>query len=226
MIFGALPKPPRFLEHGEVLTLHESAIDQFGGSYGVRDEGLLDAALSMPKQAFGGEFAHAVPFGMAAAYAFHICKNHPFIDGNKRTALATTVVFLHMNGWVLDIPDIAAADQILACAEGKLDKNGLIDWVSANSRPRPSLELRDFFNTLSPTDVHNMATRVIASGRESEAQATMDETFQAIEVARAFNEAAHQAKTSGDDNAYISYNAMTVLLVAIYRLAEDMGYEW
>lgn len=226
MTFGVLAKPPRFLDLSEVVTLHESAIDQFGGSHGIRDEGLLDAALGMPRQAFGGEFAHPIPFGMAAAYAFHICKNHPFVDGNKRTALAAMVVFLHVNGWVLDVPDLAAADQILACAEGKLDKQGLADWIGTNCRPRPSLELRDFFSLLSPTDVHEMAGRVIASGSEAEAQATMDEAFLAIEVARAYHEQAQHAKATGDDRAYTSWNAMTVLLVAIYRLAEDMGYEW
>lgn len=226
MIVGVLPKPPRFLELSEVITLHESAVDQFGGSHGVRDQGLLDAAVSMPRQAFGGEFAHAVPFGMAAAYAFHICKNHPFIDGNKRAALAAMVVFLHVNGWVLDVPDLAAGEKILACAEGMLDKDALAEWIGSNCRPRPTLELRDFFSALSPTDVHKMASRVIASSSEVEAQATMDEAFQAIEVARVYNEAARQAKESEDDIAYISYNAMTVLLVAMYRIAEDMGYEW
>lgn len=106
MIVGVLPKPPRFLEIDEVLTLQESAVDEYGGTYGVRELGLLEAAVNMPRQAIDGAFTHEIPFGMAAAYAFHICKNHPFVDGNKRTALAVCIVFLRLNGWELHVPDL------------------------------------------------------------------------------------------------------------------------
>ncbi|MDQ7012628.1 MAG: Fic family protein [Planctomycetota bacterium] len=69
------------------------AVAQYGGDPGLRDRGLLESALAQPRQAFGGEFAHTYPFGMAAAYAFHIAKNHPFIDGNKRAALMCAGAF-------------------------------------------------------------------------------------------------------------------------------------
>lgn len=101
MIAGYLSREPRFLSTLEVLTLHETAIDIFGGTTGVRDLGLLESAIAMPRQSFGGTYAHAFPFGMAAAYLFHICANHPFLDGNKRTAFSTTVAFLRLNDWNL-----------------------------------------------------------------------------------------------------------------------------
>lgn len=125
MIVGVLPKPPRFLELAEVLTLHEAGIEEFGGKPGVRDQGLLESAIAVPRQTVAEEFAHSIPFGMAAAYAFHLCKNHPFHDGNKRAALAAMVVFLRLNGWELNVPDFEAADRILAVAQGSLGKDSL-----------------------------------------------------------------------------------------------------
>jgi death-on-curing protein len=68
---------------------------------GIRGASLLDAALAMPRQGFGGQFVHEFPFEMAAAYIFHLCANHPFVDGNKRIALSACIVFLRMNGWNL-----------------------------------------------------------------------------------------------------------------------------
>jgi death-on-curing protein len=72
VIRGALNREPRFLTTDEVLTLHETAVDEHGGSYGVRERGLLESALAMPRQGFGGSYAHDYPFAMAAAHAFHI----------------------------------------------------------------------------------------------------------------------------------------------------------
>lgn len=99
MIRGFLSGEPRFLSTDEVLTLHETGIDAFGGSLGVRDAGLLDSALATPRQGFGGQFVHEFPFEMAAAYLFHLCANHPFIDGNKRVALAASITFFE-NEWL------------------------------------------------------------------------------------------------------------------------------
>ena len=92
-----------FLTLAEAVEIHFDQIKRYGGQCGIRDMGLLESSLAMPEAAFGGEFLHRSIFEMAAAYAFHICRNHPFVDGNKRTALACTLVFLELNG--LSLPD-------------------------------------------------------------------------------------------------------------------------
>ncbi len=75
-----------FIPKKIILFLHDQLIKQYGGSYGIRDETLLDSALEQPKMTFGSCFLHNSIFKMAAAYGFHLCKNQPFIDGNKRIA--------------------------------------------------------------------------------------------------------------------------------------------
>jgi death-on-curing protein len=75
--------PPRFLSVDDVMTLHRIAIEDQGGDPALRDRGLLESAMAMPQQQFGGAYLHDSIPAMAAAYAFHVCKNHPFADGNK-----------------------------------------------------------------------------------------------------------------------------------------------
>jgi death-on-curing protein len=82
----------------EVLLILQDQIRRYGGAYGVRDPGLLSSALAMPSASFEGKYLHKDMYEQAAAYAFHICQNHPFMDGNKRTALASALVFLSLNG--------------------------------------------------------------------------------------------------------------------------------
>jgi len=86
-----------FLTLAEVVEIHADQIKRYGGSDGVRDMSLLSSAVAMPYASFSGSFLHADIYEMAAAYAFHICQNHPFVDGNKRMALAAALVFLEMN---------------------------------------------------------------------------------------------------------------------------------
>ena len=88
---------PVFLDVDDVLLIHEDQLAVYGGSAGVRDAGLLESAVAMPRATAGGELAHEDLFAMAAAYAFHVAQNQPFLDGNKRTALATCLVFLSEN---------------------------------------------------------------------------------------------------------------------------------
>jgi len=88
---------PRFLSVQRVLALHSLQLKLFGGSEGVRDQSLLESAIAMPATSFGGQYVHADLAEMAAAYLFHLNKNHPFIDGNKRTATAAALVFLKLN---------------------------------------------------------------------------------------------------------------------------------
>jgi death-on-curing protein len=88
----------RFITLAESLIIYENQIREYGGQFGIRDIYLLISALSVVQSTYEGEYLHKDIFEMAGAYAFHICQNHPFIDGNKRTALATALVFLDING--------------------------------------------------------------------------------------------------------------------------------
>src|SRR5690348_12887535 len=88
----------RFLPEAIIMAIHDDQIRLYGGSYGVRDASALDAALHMPQAQFDGEFLHPTVFHMAAAYGFHLCQNHAFIDGNKRTAGMAMFTFLLLNG--------------------------------------------------------------------------------------------------------------------------------
>lgn len=116
---------PDFLDLEDILLLHEEQLAQFGGGAGIRDLGALDAATAMPRATLDGRFLHGGLFEMAAAYAFHIAQNHPFIDGNKRTALAAALVFLDLNGVVLPDPEGQLYEAMLAVAQGRLGKEGL-----------------------------------------------------------------------------------------------------
>ena len=93
---------PLFLTLDEVLEIHAQQIELYGGSDGVRDPAGLESVVATDMASFGGEFLHSSLPSMAAAYLFHICQNHPFVDGNKRTALATCLVFLSENDLLPD----------------------------------------------------------------------------------------------------------------------------
>jgi death-on-curing protein len=97
-------KRPEHLTLAEVLEIHSELVDQHGGSGEVRDLGLLESALTVPQVSFDGAPLHASIITMAAAYAFHISQNQPFMDGNKRAALGAALVFLEMNGVVVNDP--------------------------------------------------------------------------------------------------------------------------
>jgi death-on-curing protein len=111
---------PVFLSLDEVLSLHDDQVRLFGGAGGVRDMGLLASALAVPESSFDGHFLHEDIFHMAAAYAFHITENHPFVDGNKRTAL----VFLDLNGWLVLDPAGRLYEAMVALSSHGLDKGG------------------------------------------------------------------------------------------------------
>lgn len=91
----------KFISKESILKIHKVMIDTFGGSHGVRDESLLDSAIYMPESGFCGILFHQSLFDKASAYLYHLAKNHPFIDGNKRIALACTETFLRVNGYKL-----------------------------------------------------------------------------------------------------------------------------
>ena len=111
-----------FLTLDEVLSLHEEQIRLFGGSDGVRDAGLLQSAMGNVEATFGGAFLHETRFEMAAAYLYGICRNHPFVDGNKRTAVATALTFLDMNGIEVNADEDEFYDLVIGVAEGRVSK--------------------------------------------------------------------------------------------------------
>ncbi|HJT15811.1 MAG TPA: type II toxin-antitoxin system death-on-curing family toxin [Thermoanaerobaculia bacterium] len=113
---------PNFLTLEEILAIHEDRVRKYGGSSGVRDLGLLESAIGTVTATFGGEFLHQSIFEMAAAYLFHICKNHPFIDGNKRTALACSLAFLRLNRVRVRAKGDALYELVMAVAEGRATK--------------------------------------------------------------------------------------------------------
>ena len=116
-------KDPLFLSLVEVVEIHKNQIELYGGDHGIRDLHLLQSALAQPAASFGGEWLHRDIHEMASAYAFHICQNHPFFDGNKRTALACTLVFLELNGISLMDPNEELYAAMMGIATGKLDKS-------------------------------------------------------------------------------------------------------
>jgi death on curing protein len=95
-----------------VREIHAEVIKQFGGANGVRDENLLTSAVLTPQTSFGGKSPYADVVEIAAAYLFYICKNHPFVDGNKRTAMMAAIVFLRLNG-IEPLPDSAEWERLM-----------------------------------------------------------------------------------------------------------------
>ncbi|MBW6469330.1 MAG: type II toxin-antitoxin system death-on-curing family toxin [Anaerosomatales bacterium] len=124
-----------FLDVGQVLTIHTVQVRRHGGSAGVRDPGMLESAVEMPRAGFGDQYLHEDLFEMAAAYAFHIVMNHPFVDGNKRTGFHAAAVFLDLNGWRLDLDDDTAYDLVIGVCEGTVTKKGLAEALRSGSAP-------------------------------------------------------------------------------------------
>ncbi len=116
-------RAPVFLTLAEVIKIHADQIQRYGGGEGIRDIDLLSSAVAMPYASFSDQFLHADIFEMAAAYVFHLSQNHPFVDGNKRTALASALVFLEMNGNTIDDPNDMLYDAMITLATGKVGKN-------------------------------------------------------------------------------------------------------
>jgi death-on-curing protein len=126
---------PEFLELEDVFELHADSIARYGGDPGVRDRGLIESAVAVPRQSFGGEYLHTTLCEMAAAYAFHIAESQGFVDGNKRAGLAAATAFLAMNGYDL----IERADRLysamIAISARTLDKRGLAEVFEGSSQP-------------------------------------------------------------------------------------------
>ena len=117
------------LSKRQVLLLHEQLVAETGGSAGVRDEGLLESALSAPFQGFGGVDAYPSIQQKAARLGYGLVKNHPFVDGNKRIGAHAMLVFLALNGIELEYTQRELADIILQVAAGEADYNALFYWL-------------------------------------------------------------------------------------------------
>ena len=125
---------PLFLTLDEVLAIHEDRIRKYGGSGGLRDIGLLQSAMGSAEATFGGVFLHETTFEMAAAYLFGICRNHPFIDGNKRTALAVALAFLGLNGVRIRAGEDELYDLVIGVAEGRVSKSAVAVFLDEHAR--------------------------------------------------------------------------------------------
>ena len=125
----------RWLSLEEVLVIHERQLGRFGGAPGIRDQGMLESALSRPRNKWEYERAEIVDLG--AAYAFGIARNHPLVDGNKRVAFLTMAAFLRLNGVQFAPSPEAATAATLALAAGEIDEAAFARWIADNISARP-----------------------------------------------------------------------------------------
>ncbi len=124
----------RWVPEAAVRAMHAAMVAEHGGRPGIRDVGLLSSALARPRnrRAYG---TSATLFDLAAAYGSALVKDHPFIDGNKRVALMAMYVFLDINGYRLDAPEVEAVDVMLRLASGELAEKRLSQWLKGNAEP-------------------------------------------------------------------------------------------
>ena len=123
-----------WIDEQEALIIHDRLLSLHGGASGVRDEGLLRSALARPRQhAAYGDAPDIVQ--LAALYTAGIIRNHPFMDGNKRTGFVLGVLFLEMNGYSFTASQIDAANAVIALASGNLDEPGYALFLKANAAP-------------------------------------------------------------------------------------------
>lgn len=130
-----------WLTKGVVFALHERLVAEFGGLAGLRDEGLLESALGKPLNLF----AYTKPsiLDLAAAYAFGIVKNDPFLDGNKRGGFAAAAVFVETNGYRLTATEVDATNATLALAEGNMSEEGFAAWLAEHSEKLSELARKE-----------------------------------------------------------------------------------
>jgi len=122
----------QWLDRNAVVAIHEAQLAEHGGAAGIRDTGLLESALGRPRNREGyGKPDYA---DLAAAYGFSIARNHPFVDGNKRTAFVAVELFLALNGFELSAGDADCVLTMLAVAAGDLDELAFAAWIRAHAR--------------------------------------------------------------------------------------------
>lgn len=128
-------KEPRWVSMTLILAVHADQVKEHGGSPGVRDKGLLDSALSRPRNRFGYD-SESDLCDLAASYGFGIARNHPFIDGNKRIAFQAMYLFLGLNGLRIDAPEEEVVAVMLALASSELEEPELAAWLKDHTTPR------------------------------------------------------------------------------------------
>jgi death on curing protein len=119
----------KYLSAADLHLIHSVVVDETGGSHGVRDEGLLESALAQPRQSFSGKDLHRSLEEKATSLLLGLLKNHPFVDGNKRTALTAFGVFAALNGRKLVCDQNELAENILTLAAGRADLQAVLPWV-------------------------------------------------------------------------------------------------
>jgi len=124
----------QFIPADFVVQIHQDLLERYGGRPWIRDRNLLAPALAQPRMTVGRKMVHRTLFEKAAAYGFHICRNHPFVDGNKRVALVLMDIFLDRNGWTLSASEQEAYSMMMDLATGKTTKPRLAVWVKQHSR--------------------------------------------------------------------------------------------
>lgn len=122
-----------FIPKDVIIYFHNQLIQLYGGSLGIRDIKLLESALEQPKATFDGAYLHDTIFKMAAAYGFHLCNNHPFIDGNKRISLVAMDIFLQRNDYEIIASERETYKIILQLSTGDLSKEELASWLQKNT---------------------------------------------------------------------------------------------
>jgi death on curing protein len=128
-------KQPQWISRDVVLATHEELLARYGGLSGVRDEGLLDSALCRPEHAYA--YGTSDIYGLASLYAAGIVKNHPFLDGNKRSGFLTAYTFLEANGEEFSAPEEEVVLQTLALAAGDIREKDYAAWLKTSCKPRP-----------------------------------------------------------------------------------------
>ena len=123
-----------WLDIAVIYAVHDEQLAEHGGSAGVRDAGLLESALAKPQNL--AAYGEPNVVDLAASYGFGIARNHPFIDGNKRTAFVAVELFLDLNGYELTATDADCVLTMLALAAGEIDEAAFTNWIRSNSQPR------------------------------------------------------------------------------------------
>ena len=129
-------KKPHWVSLEFVIAVHNAALSRFGGTPGIRKMNMLESAFSRPEQLF--HYENANHYQLAAAYAYGVVKNHPFIDGNKRTAFLAAAFFLEKNGHYLQAPEVEAVTHTLGLAASAITQDDYAQWLERSCQPASS----------------------------------------------------------------------------------------
>ena len=190
---------------------------------------MLESAVATPAQQFGGGYLHEDIPAMAAAYVFHICMNHAFVDGNKRAATAALIAFLSDNAWSFDATADEAEPVVLQLAAGAMDKAAFTQWARMHMHEKPRLELRDFFGRIDPASFNQRFLSLLpgetGAAPEEFGQRVLEAT-KGMPFLRDLARQQREAQQVGDQSGWDRITMLAVGMMSLYAIAEDMGYEW